>query len=90
MINSKILKMAAIAGIAALIGVVVFSIGNLVPKYVTESVTVVSVDSSGCTVETSDKFIVKISSCNAKPRETITATYDEKIKERYMVLNMHQ
>ena len=90
MINSKILKMAAIAGIAAIIGVVTFSLVNLVPKYVTESVTVVSVYSGGCTVETSDKFIVKISSCNAKPGETITATYDEKIKERYMTLNMHQ
>ncbi|MDE1728042.1 MAG: hypothetical protein KGH81_02540 [Thaumarchaeota archaeon] len=89
MINIKVLKMAAIAGIGAVI-VVAFSLVNLVPKYVTESVTVVSVDSSGCTVETSDKFIVKISSCNAKPGETITATYDEKIKERYMALNMHQ
>lgn len=90
MISGKILKIVAIAGIVTVIGVVTFSVINLVPKYVTESVTVVSTDSSGCTVETSDKFIVKIKSCNAKPGETITVTYDEKIKERYAALNMHQ
>ncbi|HZS73515.1 MAG TPA: hypothetical protein VFA69_03320, partial [Candidatus Nitrosotalea sp.] len=77
-------------GIGIVIVAVAYSVMNLVPKYVTELVTVVSVDSSGCTVETGDKFIVKINSCHAKPGDVITATYDEKIKERYMATNMRQ
>ncbi len=86
MVDTKIIKAAAIAGIVAVASAVAYSVWGLQPHYVTEHVTVITSDNSGCTVETSDKFVVKIGPCNAKPGETITATYDAKIKERYQAL----
>lgn len=56
---------------------------NFLPRNITESVTVITVDQTGCTVQTSDKFILKIRPCDAKPGEIIIATYDEKMKERF-------
>lgn len=83
MVNRKILKAAAVGGIVIVAAAVVIVSLNLVPKYVMESVKVITTDQSGCTVETGDQFILKISPCNARPGDTITVTYDEKIKERY-------
>ncbi len=60
----------------------VFPIWNLIPREVTETVKVVSVDDSGCVAETSDKYLIKIGPCNAQPGDSMVVTYDEKIKER--------
>lgn len=74
--------MAAIAAAAVVMATAVFPFWNLIPKETTETVKVVTVDSSGCTVQTLDGFIVKIPSCNAKPGDNITATFDSKIRNR--------
>jgi len=60
----------------------VFPVWNLIPREVTETVKVVSVDESGCVAETSDKYLIKIGTCTAEPGNSIVVTYDEKIKER--------
>ncbi len=60
----------------------VFPFWNLLPRETTETVKVVAVDQTGCTVETVDHFIVKLDSCVGKPGDNITATFDEKIKDR--------
>lgn len=60
----------------------VFPFWNLLPREVTETVKVVAVDQTGCTVETSDHFIIKLDSCDGKPGDNITATFDGKIKDR--------
>ncbi|HSD05458.1 MAG TPA: hypothetical protein VLB45_06890 [Nitrosopumilaceae archaeon] len=60
----------------------VFPVWNLIPREVTETVKIVSVDDSGCVAETPDKFLIKIGPCTSQPGESITVTYDEKIKER--------
>ncbi len=86
MVDTKILKAAAISGIVAVASAIAYSIWGLLPNYVTESVTVMTSDSSGCIVETSDKYDVKIGPCHAKPGDVITVTYDAKIKERYQAL----
>lgn len=68
--------------IVAFMMTAVFPVWNLIPREVTETVKVVSVDESGCIAETSDKYLIKIGPCNAQPGDSIVATYDEKIKER--------
>ena len=73
-IVSVLVTIAAAASLAFL---------SFLPRNVTESVTVMAADQTGCTVQTPDKFILKIKSCDAKPGETITVTYDEKMKERF-------
>lgn len=60
----------------------VFPVWNLIPREVTETVKVVSVDESGCVAETSDKYLIKIGTCTAELGDSIVVTYDEKIKER--------
>ena len=77
-------KGIALAAVAAVIvmATAVFPFWNLLPRNVTESVTVHTVDQTGCTVETSDHFIVKLDSCNGKPGDKITATFDGKIRDR--------
>lgn len=67
--------------VIAVTSVLVFLV--YIPHNVTESVTVITADQTGCTVQTHDKFILKIKPCDAKPGETIAATYDEKMKERF-------
>jgi len=77
-------KGIAIAAILAVIimATAVFPFWNLLPREVIETVKVVAVDQTGCTVETVDHFIVKLDSCVGKPGDNITATFDEKIKDR--------
>lgn len=60
----------------------VFPFWNLLPREVTETVKVVAVDQTGCTVETADHFIIKLDSCDGKPGDNITTTFDGKIKDR--------
>lgn len=80
---SKQMAIPIAAAIAVIVmATAVFPFWNLLPRHVTEEVKVVYVDESGCTVETSDHFIIKIGPCEGKPGETITATFDGKIKER--------
>ena len=80
--NEKQIFVGAIAAAIIVMAVVVFPFWNLIPNKVTETVKVVSVDASGCTAETHDGFDVKIGPCNAKPGDTITATFDGKIRDR--------
>ena len=72
----------AVAIVVIVMATAVFPFWNLLPRNITEEVKVVQVDESGCTVETSDHFIIKIGPCDGKPGETITATFDGKIKDR--------
>lgn len=72
----------AMAIVVIVMATAVFPFWNLLPRHITEEVKVVHVDESGCTVETSDHFIIKIGLCDGKPGETITATFDGKIKDR--------
>lgn len=72
----------AIGAVVIIIVTVVFPVWNLLPNEVTEKVKVVSVDSSGCTAETSDGYVVKIGQCNAKPGDSVLAKYDAGVKTR--------
>lgn len=83
MANQKLIKAIVITILGIIAAVAVFSFLNFLPRYVQESVKIITVDQSGCTVETSDKFIIKISPCDGRPGQTIVATYDEKMKERF-------
>ena len=80
--NERLMLFGAIIAAVVIMSTAVFPFWNLFPRMVTEKVKVVYVDETGCTVETSSGLIVKIPPCNAKPGQNITATYDEKIKER--------
>ena len=77
-------KGIALAAVAAVIvmATVVFPFWNLLPRNVTETVKVISVDQTRCTVETLDHYIIEVDSCNGKPGDTVTATFDGKIKDR--------
>ena len=77
-------KGIALAAVIAVIvmATVVFPFWNLLPRQVTETVKVVAVDQTGCTVETADHFIIELDSCAGRPGDNITATFDEKIKDR--------
>ncbi len=79
----KLAKLILITLLASVAIAILFAFLNFLPRNVTESVTVITTDQSGCVVQTYDKFILKIKSCNARPGETITVTYDEKMKERF-------
>ena len=80
--KNAIYFVVAIIAAVAIMMTAVFPIWNLFPNNVTETVKVVAVDENGCTIETSDEYIIHISPCNAKPGDSITATYDAKIKQR--------
>ncbi|MGI0027709.1 MAG: hypothetical protein ACREAD_07710 [Nitrosopumilaceae archaeon] len=80
--NEKPLIVGAIAAAIIVMAVAVFPFWNLIPNKVTEVVKVVLVDETGCTAETTDGFVVKIGQCNAKPGDTITASFDGKIRDR--------
>ncbi len=79
----KLAKPIIISVLVVIAIVVTLTFLSFLPHNVTESVTVITVDQTGCTVQTYDQFILKIKPCDAKPGETITATYDEKMKERF-------
>lgn len=79
----KLAKLILIILLVSVATVISFAFLNLLPRNVIESATVITTDQSGCVVQTYDKFILKIKSCNARPGETITVTYDEKMKERF-------
>ncbi|MFY9299590.1 MAG: hypothetical protein WAO91_00165 [Candidatus Nitrosotenuis sp.] len=83
MIKRKMIKLIIISIFVAIAVAVALAFLSFLPRNVTEPVTVITVDQTGCTVQTSDKFILKIKPCDAKPGETIAATYDEKMKERF-------
>lgn len=57
------------------------------PDEVTEKVKLIAVTESGCIVETMDGYPMNIGPCEGEPGETITATYDAKIKEREYLMN---
>ena len=80
--NEKQIVAGAIAAAIIVMAVAVFPVWNLIPNKVTETVKVVAVDESGCTAETKDGFVVKIGQCSAKPGDTITASFDGKIRDR--------
>jgi hypothetical protein len=80
--NEKQLVAGAIAAAIIVMAVAVFPFWNLIPNKVTESVKVVLVDETGCTAETHDGFDVKIGPCNAKAGDTITASFDGKVRDR--------
>lgn len=81
--DKRLVKLIIISILVTIAAVVSLAFLSFLPRNVTESVTVIATDQTGCTVQTSDKFILKIKSCDAKPGETITVTYDEKMKERF-------
>lgn len=83
MVKRNLTKPIIISILVIVAVAVTFAFLNFLPRYVTESVKVVTADQTGCMIETSDKFILKLSPCDGRPGETITATYDEKIKERF-------
>jgi hypothetical protein len=80
--NEKQIIAGAIAAAIIVMAVAVFPFWNLIPNNVTETVKVVLVEESGCTAETHDGFDVKIGPCNAKAGDTITASFDGKIRDR--------
>lgn len=79
----KLTKPIIISVLVVIAIAVTFVFLSFLPRNVTESVTVITADQTGCTVQTFDKFILKIKSCDAKPGAVITITYDEKMKERF-------
>jgi hypothetical protein len=80
--NEKQIIAGAIAAAIIVMAVAVFPFWNLIPNKVTETVKVVLVDETGCTAETHDGFDVKIGPCNAKPGDTIMASFDGKVRDR--------
>ena len=84
MVSQNAVFAAVIIGFAVtILGVFVWPFYNLIPSYVTETVTVVYKDEQGrCVAQTVDNFLVPIGKCDANPGDTITAEYDAKIKER--------
>ena len=81
--NRKLAKLIIVSVLVVIAAAASLAFLSFLPRNVTESVTVITADQTGCTVQTSDKFILKIKSCDAKPGETVTITYDEKMKERF-------
>lgn len=79
----NLVKLIIISVLVVITSAALLAFFSFLPRNVTESVTVITADQTGCTVQTSDKFILKIKSCDAKPGDTITVTYDEKMKERF-------
>jgi hypothetical protein len=84
MVSQNAVFAAVIIGFAVtILGVFVWPFYNLIPSYVTETVTVIYKDDQGrCVVQTLDNFLVPIGQCDANPGDTISAEYDIKIKER--------
>jgi len=80
--NEKQIIAGAIAAAIIVMAVAVFPFWNLIPNKVTETVKVVLVDQTGCTAETHDGFDVKIGPCNAKVGDSITASFDGKVRDR--------
>ncbi|MEW6044069.1 MAG: hypothetical protein AB1608_07370 [Thermoproteota archaeon] len=83
MVKRQLTKLIVILVFAVIAAAVSLAFLSFLPRNVTEPVTVITADQTGCTVQTADKFILKVRPCDAKPGETITATYDEKVKERF-------
>lgn len=81
--NRKLAKLIIVSVLVVIAATAALAFLSFLPRNVTESVTVITADQTGCTVQTSDKFVLKIKSCDAKPGETVTVTYDEKMKERF-------
>lgn len=63
----KLTKLILIILLVSVAIAILFTFPNFLPRNVTESVTVITTDQSGCVVQTYDKFILKIKSCNARP-----------------------
>jgi hypothetical protein len=84
MVSQNAVFIAVIIGFAVtILGVFVWPFYNLIPNYVTETVTIVYKDDQGrCVAQTADNFLVPIGKCDANQGDTITAEYDAKIKER--------
>lgn len=84
MVGQGAVLVAVIIGFAVTIfGVFVWPFWNLIPQYVTETVTVVYKDDQGrCVALTQDNYHVPIGKCDANPGDTVTAEFDVKIKER--------
>jgi len=80
--NEKQIIAGGIAAAIIVMAVAVFPFWNLIPNKVTETVKIVAIDESGCTAETHDGFDVKIGLCNAKPGDSINASFDGKIRDR--------
>lgn len=59
-----------------------FPFWNLIPSMVTETGTIVFKSESGCVVETTDKFLVDVDSCDGNMGDTTHVTFDVKIKQR--------
>ncbi|WP_100183266.1 hypothetical protein [Candidatus Nitrosotenuis aquarius] len=81
--NRKLAKLIIVSVLVVIAAAASLAFLSFLPRNVTESVTVITVDQTSCTVQTSDKFILKIKPCDVKPGETVTVTYDEKMKERF-------
>ncbi|HWP78920.1 MAG TPA: hypothetical protein VNL34_04635 [Candidatus Nitrosotenuis sp.] len=84
MVGQNAVLAAVIIGFAVTIfGVFVWPFWNLMPTYVTESVTVIYKDDQGrCIAETIDHYIVPIGKCDVNPGDPLVAEFDVKVKER--------
>lgn len=80
--NEKQIIIGSIAAAIIVMAVAVFPFWNLIPSKVTEQVKIVLIDQTGCTVETHDGYDVKIGQCSGKVGDTITATFDGKVRDR--------
>lgn len=82
MVNQKLLIAGLIGTVVIVMSTVVFPFWNLVPHKTTEIVKIISIDQSGCVVETFDKFVIQVASCDGKPGDRVPVTFDAKIRER--------
>lgn len=81
--------MGMVGGIIAAVALALFGylMWYVAPAEVTESVELIAITENGCVVETTDGFAITIPSCEGEPGDTITVTYDPKIKERAAAMN---
>jgi hypothetical protein len=83
MVSTNAVFVAVLVCIAIIIlAFIVFPFWNLIPDMVTETGTIVLKSESGCVVETTDKFLVTVDSCDGNVGDVTHVEFDVKIKQR--------
>ena len=78
-----------IGGVIAIGAVLLFAylMWYVTPEENMETVKVIAITEAGCIAETLDGFAVNIGDCQSQPGEYISASVDQKVKERAAMMN---
>jgi flagellar basal body-associated protein FliL len=85
--NAK--SLVLISGIMGIVSLSLFAylMWYVSPEHSTEWVKIIAVTDNGCIVETLDGFATNIGFCDGNPDDYISATVDQKVKERAIAMN---